>query len=402
MAASFSPRRSSRSARRECRRPLSMPFDSAVRYSCDSLIVAVVLLQTAAELIVQGRILRIFRQRLLQQLDPLRLRGVSSLPLSASSISSQDVDGVLRIGAGSRQLVRTAAGARQVAERFELIHHALVQHRRFHLLAALPTGGDELLELRFEVLHLRAMLLDDVAGLARDRRSGHRVRAAARECTSTGSCGWPGAPTSSCSSSGTASRRRRCPSPPVFPEKTGDQAEALHIPSARGRPSLRAAWEGNRSCAPAASRAAPAGIPGPAMMNGMRKCRVVDENAVCVLAMFAKTFAMVGEHRERPSCPLVTSFRRQLTDVRAAGQCRRFRHRMGGPCTSGQTPVADCTGYADRRGAPRGRTACSSVLPSSHESHGRQRRMPCAPGHHGIRSACRAVASRRHRQKSRC
>ena len=77
----------------------------------------------------------------------------------------QNLDSILRVLAGARQFVGTAARACQVAERLELVHHALVQHRGLHFLGPLTARRNEFLQVRFEVLRLGAMLLDDVAGL---------------------------------------------------------------------------------------------------------------------------------------------------------------------------------------------------------------------------------------------
>ena len=75
----------------------------------------------------------------------------------------QDTDGVLRVDAGARQLIGTAARARYVAERPELVHDAVVQHCGLHLL----TRRSDVLQLRLEFLGLGPVLPDDVIGLAR-------------------------------------------------------------------------------------------------------------------------------------------------------------------------------------------------------------------------------------------
>src|SRR4051812_26043962 len=80
-------------------------------------LVATVLLEAAAQLVVDGRVLRILRKSLLQQLNSLCFRdaGISAL---RTIDQIENFDTVFGIHAGPVQLIRTASCTREVAERF--------------------------------------------------------------------------------------------------------------------------------------------------------------------------------------------------------------------------------------------------------------------------------------------
>ena len=182
----------------------------------------------------------------------------------------QDIDGVLRVGAGACQLVGTAAGARQVAERFELVHDALVHHRGFDLLVTASAGETHVLQLRFEFLDLGTMLLDDVVWSRRGRRSDRRVRAAGARMYFQRSVRMalqfsPIHVHLRVERLGVGDVRRRR----LSAENAGTRLRPWTYPGAR--PPMTSSSVGRKSMVRACCfTRSPAGMPGPAMMNGMR------------------------------------------------------------------------------------------------------------------------------------